>query len=105
MKYKNDGKNIWKSCISNQLQQVKDILHEVSIMNLHKTTESKLKEDVEQAIKEMKRHKAPEIDAIPAELLKAGGETLISLLHNLFNKIYNAEIIPDGRGKGIIMPI
>jgi hypothetical protein len=37
--------------------------------------------EVEMAIEKLKRHKSPDIDQIPAELIKAGGRTIRSEIH------------------------
>jgi hypothetical protein len=37
--------------------------------------------EVEVAIEELKRHKSPGIDQIPAEIIKAGGRTVHSEIH------------------------
>jgi hypothetical protein len=39
--------------------------------------------EVELAIKKIKRHKPPDIDQIPIELITAGGRTLRSEIHKL----------------------
>jgi hypothetical protein len=37
------------------------------------------------AIEELKRHLSPDIDEIPAEMIKAGGMTIISQIRKLMN--------------------
>jgi hypothetical protein len=41
--------------------------------------------DVEIAIAKFKKHKSPDSDQIKAELIQAGGETLLSGIHKLIN--------------------
>jgi hypothetical protein len=43
----------------------------------------------------LKRHKPPESDEIPAELIQAGGEILRSKIHELINSICYKEELPD----------
>jgi hypothetical protein len=43
------------------------------------------------AVEKLKRHKSPGIIQIPAELIKAGGNTLGSETHKLINSIFNKE--------------
>jgi hypothetical protein len=43
--------------------------------------------EVEMAIEKLKRHKSPDIDQIAAELIKSGGRTICSEIHNLINSI------------------
>jgi hypothetical protein len=47
------------------------------------------------AIEELKRHKSPGIDQIPAEMIKAGGRTILSEIHKLINSIWNKEELPE----------
>jgi hypothetical protein len=41
--------------------------------------------EVENAIAKLKKHKSPGTDQILAELIQAGGEILLSTIHNLIN--------------------
>jgi hypothetical protein len=43
--------------------------------------------DVEIAISKLERYKSPGSDQIPAELIQAGGEILLSMIHNLTTSI------------------
>jgi hypothetical protein len=47
------------------------------------------------AIENLKRHKLPGTDQIPAELIKAGGRTIRSEIHKLTNSIWNKEELPE----------
>ena len=51
--------------------------------------------EVEMAIEELKRHKSPGIDQIPAEMIKAGGRAIHSEIHKLLNSIWNKEELPE----------
>jgi hypothetical protein len=48
---------------------------------------------VEIAIAKLKKYKSPGSDQIPAELIQAGGEILLSEIHKLINSVWNKEII------------
>jgi hypothetical protein len=61
--------------------------------------------EVEIAIEKLKRYKSPGIDQIPAELLQAGGNTIRSEIHKLFNCIWNKEELPEQWKESIIVPI
>jgi hypothetical protein len=61
--------------------------------------------EVEMAYEMLKRHKSPGIDQIPAELIKAGGRTIRSEIHNLINSIWNKEELPEQWKESIIAPI
>ena len=47
-----------------------------------------LREEVEAAVKSLKPGKKAGVDNIPAELIQAGGETMIDVLLNICNKIW-----------------
>jgi hypothetical protein len=61
--------------------------------------------EVEITIAKLKKYKLPGIDQIPAELIQAGGEMLLSAIHNLINSIWNKEELPDQWKESIIVPI
>jgi hypothetical protein len=60
---------------------------------------------VEIAIGKLKSYKSPGIDQIPAELIKAEGETLCSEIHKLIRSIKNKEELPQQWKGSIIIPI
>ena len=47
-----------------------------------------LQEEVEEAVKSLKKGKSPGIDDIPRELLQAGGDAVISALYKICNKVW-----------------
>jgi len=47
--------------------------------------------EIEMAIEKLKRHKSPGTDQLPPELMKAGGRSIHSEIHNLMNSIWNKE--------------
>jgi hypothetical protein len=51
--------------------------------------------EVEIAIAKLKKYKSPGSDQIPAELIQAGGEMLLSAIHKLINPVWNTEELPD----------
>jgi hypothetical protein len=61
--------------------------------------------EVEIAIGKMKSYKSPGTDQIPAELIKAGGETLYSEIHRLICCIWNKEELPQQWKESIIVLI
>jgi hypothetical protein len=60
---------------------------------------------VEIAIGKLKSYKSPGTDQIPAELIKAGGETLYSEIHKFICSIWNKEELPQQWKEYIIIPI
>jgi hypothetical protein len=61
--------------------------------------------EVEIAIVKLKKYKLPGSDQIPAELIKAGGETLQSEIHKLRNCIWSKEELSDQWKKCINVPV
>jgi hypothetical protein len=57
------------------------------------------------AIAKLKKYKSPGSDQIPAELIQAEGEILVSAIHNLINSVWNKEELPDKWKESIIVPI
>jgi hypothetical protein len=61
--------------------------------------------EVETAIGKLKSYKSPSTDQIPAELIKAGGETLYSEIHKLVCSIWSKEELPQQRKESVMLPI
>jgi hypothetical protein len=61
--------------------------------------------EVELAIEELKSHKSPGIDQIPAELIKTGEKTIRPVIHKLINSIWNKEELLEEWNESIIVPI
>jgi hypothetical protein len=59
--------------------------------------------EVEISIGKLKSYKSPGTDQIPAELIKAGGETLCSEIHRLICCIWNTEELPQRWKEPIII--
>ena len=53
----------------------------------------------------LKSHKSPGIDQIPAELIKAGGRTFPCEIYELTLSIWNKEELPEEWKESIIVPI
>lgn len=62
-------------------------------------------EEVETAILQLKNNKSPGTDDIPGELIKNGGDLLVSKLHMLIENIWDTEVMPEEWNDGIICPI
>jgi hypothetical protein len=54
---------------------------------------SRLEDEI--AIAVLKKYKSPGSDQIPAELIQAGGQMLLSAIHKTINYIWNKENLPD----------
>jgi hypothetical protein len=54
----------------------------------------------------LKKYKSPGSDQIPAELIQAGYEILLSAIHKLINSVvWNKEELPDQWKESIILPV
>lgn len=62
-------------------------------------------EEYEEAIKSMKRGKAPGEDGVAVELVVEGGEELRERVISLMNKCWREGKVPERWGKAIILPI
>ena len=62
-------------------------------------------EDIGKAVKEMKNNKAAGIDTVTAEVLKAGGQPMIKMLHKLYKKICDEEQTPEDWAKMLLTPV
>jgi hypothetical protein len=61
--------------------------------------------EVKTAIAKLKKYISPDNDQIPAELIQAGGEILLSAIHKLIHSIRNKEELPDHCKESIIIPV
>jgi hypothetical protein len=53
----------------------------------------------------LRNYKSPGNDEIPAELIQAGGEILLSAIHKLINSDWNKDEMPDQWKESIILPV
>jgi hypothetical protein len=61
--------------------------------------------EVEIATAKLKKHKSPGSDQILAELIQAGGETLLFQFYIPIHSIWNKEELSDKWNESIIVPI
>jgi sorting nexin-29 len=62
-------------------------------------------EEVEMAVQKLKKHKAPGMDNIRAELFKYGGNEIIKRLHTITKEIWLTEKKPTDWNLSILCPI
>ena len=62
-------------------------------------------EEVEEAVKSLKKGKSPGIDDIPGELLQARGDAVISALHKICNKVWQTGEWPILWNQSLIMTL
>ena len=63
------------------------------------------KGEIRSALGDMKSEKAPGIDSITADLLRADTDTTVQVLHELFNKIWEEESVPEDWLRGLIIKL
>jgi hypothetical protein len=61
--------------------------------------------EAEISIAKLKKYKSPGSDQIPAELIQAGGEILLSAINKLINSVWNKEELPGQWKESIIVPV
>jgi hypothetical protein len=61
--------------------------------------------EVETAIAKLKEYNSPGSDQIPAELIQARGDILLSAIHKLINSVWNKEELSDQWKKSINVPV
>uniref|UniRef100_A0A0B7BIP1 Reverse transcriptase domain-containing protein n=1 Tax=Arion vulgaris TaxID=1028688 RepID=A0A0B7BIP1_9EUPU len=63
------------------------------------------KQEIRNALKNLKKGKAAGVDNIPAEALREGGEEMVNQLHILFNLVWDREEIPADWKKGLLVKL
>ena len=81
------------------------VLDELPPTNTTEHMDDFLEEEVAAAIKNLKKGKSPGEDNITAEMLQAGEECSVKMMHTLCNKIYQEEQCPADWGKAVIVPL
>jgi hypothetical protein len=61
--------------------------------------------EVEMATEKLKRHKLPEIDQIPVELIRARSRTIQFEVHKLINSFWNKVELPEEWKESTIVPV
>jgi hypothetical protein len=97
--------NRWKNYFSELLNvhNVSDV-RQIEVHTAEPLVPSPSRLEVEIAIPKLKKYKSPGSDQIPAELIQAGGELLLSEIHKLINSAWNKEELHDQR-KSIFVPV
>ena len=75
------------------------------ILPVNEDTEDILYSEVEEAIRSLKRHETPSTDGITAEMFPDGGENLVRKPHELCNKVWQEEKMPEGLVRPVLIPI
>jgi hypothetical protein len=98
-----DISNRWKNYFS-QLLNVKNV-SDVRQIEVHALVPGPNRLEAEIAIAKLKKYKSPGSYEIPAELIQAGGEILVSTIHKLINSVWNKEELPDQGKESITVPV
>ncbi|BHF75251.1 hypothetical protein SprV_0501834700 [Sparganum proliferum] len=61
--------------------------------------------EVADAIRKLRNNKAPGEDGIPAEIFKSCVDTLAPWIHEVIERAWRDEVVPDDWGLGILVPI
>jgi hypothetical protein len=98
--------NRWKNYFS-QLLNVHNVsdVRQIEVHTAETLVPGPIRLEVELAILKLKNCKSPGNDQILAELIQAGGEILLSVIHRLINSVCNKEELPDQCKEFIIVPI
>jgi hypothetical protein len=98
--------NRWKNCFS-QLLNVNNVsdVTQIEVHAAEPLVSGPGRLEVEIAIAKSKKYKSPDSVQIPAELLQAGSEILLSAFHKLVNSVWNKEELPYQWKESIIIPI
>jgi len=88
----------WRQHVEEVLNCPEQVLtHDFSnedVFQLDTDTAPVTHDEVRRAINSLKNGKAAGIDGTQAELIKAGGETMVATLTELCNKVWNTETVP-----------
>lgn len=72
---------------------------------LKRLNDSPTKEEIRKALSHIKNNKSPGNDSITGEMLKAGSEETVEMLHNLLNRVWQEKKIPQEWKEAVIIPI
>jgi hypothetical protein len=61
--------------------------------------------EVEIAIAKLGEYESPSSDEVPAELIQAGGEILLSAIHKHVSSVWNKEELPDQWKESLIVAV
>jgi hypothetical protein len=88
--------NRWKNYFSQVLNvhNVSDV-RQIEVHTAEPLVPGPSRLEVDIAIAKLKKYKSPITDQIPAELIQAGGEMLLSAMHKLITSVWNKEELPD----------
>jgi hypothetical protein len=88
--------NRWKNNFS-QLLNVHNVsdVRQIEVCTAEPLVPGPNRPRVETAIAKLKKYSSPGTDEIPAELIQAGGEILLSAIHKLINSVWSNRELRD----------
>jgi hypothetical protein len=88
--------NRWKN-YSPQLLTVHNVsdVRQIEVHTAEPLVSGPSRLEVEIAIAKLKKYKSAGSDQIPAELIQAGGDILVSAIHKLIHSVWNKKELPD----------
>jgi hypothetical protein len=86
------------------MRNVSDV-REIDVLTAEPLVPGLSRLEVEIAIAKLKKCKSPGSDEIPAELIQAGDEILLSAIHKQINSVWNKEELPDQWKESVIVPV
>ncbi len=99
----------WKESFEHLLNAGKELdeecLHDLSAPSNDSDEPCPTEDEVETAIKKLKKYKACGVDEVYGEMLKAGGDTMVKILHRLFTRVWKEEKVPEDWTRAIIVPL
>jgi hypothetical protein len=93
-------KNYFSRLLNVHVSNVRQI--EIHATEPHVPGPSHLEDEI--SIAKLKNDRSPCSEQIPAELIQAGDETMVSMIHKLINSIMNKEVLPDQWKESITVP-
>jgi hypothetical protein len=94
----NKNKNIEGTNEENEDIQQLSLTHEEHL-------EDPTYQEITRSIQKLKNNKASGTDGIPAEMLKCGGIELTKRIHQIIQRIWTEEKMPEEWNQGILRPI
>nr|VZI51238.1 unnamed protein product [Spirometra erinaceieuropaei] len=111
---RDDRKQYWAE-IATSMEQASNVGDTRKLYRLIRQVSDKLstvmpcdspsEEEVADAIRRLRNNKAPGEDGIPAEIFKSCVDTLAPWLHEVIERAWRDEVVPDDWGLGILVPI
>ena len=89
--------------LSRPVPEVDAEVDEINVMNDSIViVEITIRKKIGSALRETKSGRAPSIDNITADLLRADTDTTVNILYGLFNTVWEEERVPEDWTRGLI---